>query len=150
MRMLGWIVLGLVVIVVATGAFVRFAPSEPERWHTDPEAATPGPGRFVVREEGGDMAGPVLPMPPEEALATFDRVVAATPRTEVLAGSPEDGRITYVTRSAVWGFPDYTTVEARDVDGGSRLVIHARLRFGGSDMGVNERRVRGWLEQVEP
>ena len=148
MRVLVWIVVIVAVAVVAGAAYVRLAPSDPAVWHVDPSGATPGSGRFVVRPEGGDTDGPLLDMPPQEALAALDRIARDTPRTQVLAGTPEEGRITYVTRSALWGFPDYTTVEAVPADGGSRLVIFARLRFGDSDMGVNEARVRDWLERL--
>ncbi len=50
-----------------------------------------------------------------------------------------------VTRSAVWGFPDYTTVEQRD----GKLMIYARSRFGSSDLGVNGKRVAGWLDALK-
>ena len=149
MRVLGWAILVVVVLVAALAAYVRLAPSDPARWHTDPAEAEPGPGRFVVKPEGGDTDGPLLAMPPREALAALDAVARSTPRTRVLAGSVEEGRITYVTRSALWGFPDYTTAEAVPAEGGARLVVFARLRFGESDMGVNAARVRGWLERLE-
>ena len=149
MRVLGWAILVVVVLVAALAAYVRLAPSDPARWHTDPAEAEPGPGRFVVKPAGGDTDGPLLAMPPREALAALDAVARATPRTRVLAGSVEEGRITYVTRSALWGFPDYTTAEAVPAEGGARLVVFARLRFGESDLGVNAARVRGWLERLE-
>lgn len=148
MRVLGWIVLVIVVVVVAFAAWVRLAPTDPAAWHVDPAAAEPGPGRFVVKPEGGDTDGPLLEMPPQEALAALDAIARATRRTRVIAGSVEEGRITYLTRSALWGFPDFTTAEAVPAEGGARLVIFARLRFGQDDMGVNAARVRDWLEQL--
>ncbi|MEE4120681.1 MAG: DUF1499 domain-containing protein [Paracoccaceae bacterium] len=150
MRVLGWVVLVIVVVVVAFAAWVRLAPTDPAAWHVDPAAAEPGPGRFVVKPEGGDTGGPLLEMPPREALDALDAIARATPRTRTIAGSVEEGRITYLTRSALWGFPDFTTAEAVPAEGGARLVIFARLRFGQDDMGVNEARVRGWLEQLSP
>jgi hypothetical protein len=148
MRMVSIILAVLVLLFLAGTAYVRLAPTEAARWHVDPAAAETGAGRFVVRPEGGDIAGPVLPMPPSDALAAFDAVARDTPRTQVLAGSVEEGRITYVTRSLLWGFPDYTTVEAVPAGEGARLLVFARLRFGESDMGVNEARVRDWLAQL--
>jgi len=50
--------------------------------------------------------------------------------------------ITYVTRSRVFGFPDYTTVR----QAGPQLEIYGRLRFGRSDLGVNAARIDGWLQ----
>jgi len=148
MRILTLLLLAAVLGVLAFGAWVRLAPSDPGQWHTDPAAASPGEGRFVVKPEGGDTEGPLLQMPAEAALAALDAIARDTPRTNVLAGSPAEGRITYVTRSALWGFPDYTTVSAVETDAGTRLLIHARLRFGGSDMGVNAARVERWLEAL--
>ena len=52
--------------------------------------------------------------------------------------------ITYVTRSRLIGFPDYTTVEAKD----GMVTVFARLRFGRSDLGVNRRRVEGWIKAL--
>ena len=141
----------LIVILIGGGlAYIRLGPSDPARWHTDPQTAEPGTGRYVVKPEGGDSAGPLLAMPPDAALAAFDRVALATPRTAALAGSVEEGRITYITRSAFFGFPDYTSVEAVPAEGGSQLAIFARLRFGQSDFGVNQARVEGWLAALAP
>jgi uncharacterized protein (DUF1499 family) len=81
-----------------------------------------------------------------DGLAKLDELAQATPRTTVLAGSVEDGMITYVTRTQVIGFPDYTTVQ----QDGDVLRIHARLRFGRSDFGVNRDRVDGWLAALQP
>ncbi len=81
---------------------------------------------------------------PADLLARLDAVALATPRTRRLAGSVEEGRITWETRSALWGFPDYTTAEVRE-DG---LYLQARLRFGREDMGVNAARLRDWQERL--
>ena len=53
--------------------------------------------------------------------------------------------LTYITRSAAIGFPDYTTAR----QDGDQLVIWARQRFGRSDFGVNRRRVDGWLDALQ-
>mgnify|MGYP000701681118 CR=1 FL=1 len=81
-----------------------------------------------------------------DTLEQLDMIARATPRTRVLAGSLAEGRYTYVTRSAIIGFPDFTTVEQQaDV-----VRIHARQRFGSSDLGVNAARVDGWLQALQP
>lgn len=131
-------------------AWVRFAPSEPGRWHVDPlEAQSPGEGGWLVRPEGGQAVAPVWPVTPGDLLERLDAVAMETPRTERLAGGPGSGRITYVTRSRLFGFPDYTTVAALPADGGATLAILARLRFGRGDMGVNRARVEGWLAELD-
>ncbi len=131
------IVLLLVAGVILIGAYVRLAPSDPTKWHVAPiaEADRDLPGGVIRVVE----AGP-------DGLEKFDAIARAAPRTSVLAGSVDDGMITYVTRSRVIGFPDYTTVQ----QDGDTLRIHGRLRFGRSDFGVNRDRVDGWLGALQP
>lgn len=127
------LILGLVLLgIVALLGFVRLAPSDPMRWHQMPDNVT---DRDL---EGGAMREV------EGDLAALDAIIRATPRTEVLAGDVARGMITYVTRSRVFGFPDYTTVR----QAGARLEIYGRLRFGRSDLGVNAARIDGWLERL--
>lgn len=141
-------VLGLLaLLIVGFGLYVRLAPSDPARWHVaPPPVATPDCG--VVAGEGDARAACTRPDDPQQLLARLDEIAMATPRTTRLAGSPDEGRITWITRSALWGFPDYTTAEAAPDGSGTRLTIHARLRFGRSDMGVNAARLQDWLSRL--
>lgn len=135
----------IILAVLGLVAWVRLAPSDPARWHVDPVATElRGDGGWKAGAAPADAEGPVFAASPEEVLMAFDAVAEETPRTRRLAGDPAEGRITYVTRSRLWGFPDYTTVAATPVEGGTQLTVLARLRFGGSDMGVNRARVEGW------
>ncbi len=122
----------LLVLVMVFAAYIRLAPSNPERWHVDPsDAIDPGRGG-VLHQVTGD-------------LAAFDAIIQAAPRVRVLAGSVATGHITYVTRSRGLGFPDYITVKQVGPD----LVILSRLRFGRSDLGVNAARLFRWLEPLQ-
>ncbi len=128
--------LGVTLVVVAMG-YVRLAPSDPGKWHRMPDApraADFANGVIRVVDTGGD------------GLARLDRIAGATTHTKPLFGSVGEGMVTYVTRSVVFGFPDYTT--ARQV--GERLEIHGRARFGKSDLGVNRARVEGWIDALQP
>lgn len=133
MKMVFW---AIVLIVVAGLAWIRLAPSDPAVWHVDPQ---------VTADQ--DLAGGVRRRIPagERTFEMLDRIILATPRTEVLAGSVEEGKITYITRSQWMGFPDYTTIMRHE----DVLELHARLRFGQSDRGVNKQRVDSWLAQLE-
>lgn len=130
------LIFGLIVLVVVAGAaYVRLAPTNTARWHQMPEAITDqGLSGGAVRVIAAD----------ENTLERLDAIIRDTPRTHVLAGAPSEGMITYVTRSAVFGFPDYTTV--RRV--GDQIKIYGRLRFGRSDLGVNAARIDGWLMRL--
>ncbi len=144
-------ILFLVLLIAFAGllAYIRLAPSPVARWHVDlagPELRS-GPGSALVRV-GSDIESPVFSETADSLLMRLDAIARATPRTHVLAGGLQDGKITYITRSKLWGFPDYTTVKAVPVDGGPQAVIYGRLRFGQSDHGVNRARILGWLKQL--
>ena len=122
----------LLVAVIAGMAFIRLAPSDPLRWHQMPDTITDRDlDGGAMRRVDGD-------------LAALDAIIRDTPRTRVLAGSVDEGMVTYITRSAVFGFPDYTTVR----QAGAMLEIYGRLRFGRSDLGVNAARIDGWLGRL--
>ncbi|WP_425082930.1 DUF1499 domain-containing protein [Ruegeria profundi] len=129
------LILGVVGLVIALGAYIRLAPSDPADWHIAPQAET-----------NQDLQGAVLRVfgTGPEGLARLDAIARNAPRTTVLAGSVGEGRITYITRTRIIGFPDYTTVQ----QDGDVLRIHGRLRFGRKDFGVNKARVDGWLAQM--
>ena len=124
-------------VVAALFGFARLAPSDPDRWHVAIGAGPAeevGLGRYVIRR-------PAV----KDDLQRLDAIALSTPRTTRLAGAPAEGRVTWITRSRVFGFPDYTTAEQAE----GELRIHARLRFGSSDLGVNRARVRGWLAALD-
>lgn len=133
-KMLLWLCVGLIVLL---GAYIRLAPSDPSRWHVVP-----------VAEMNADMAGGAIRVVDTgpDGLERLDSIARASARTSVLAGSVSDGLVTYVTRSRLIGFPDYTTAQ----QDGDTLRIHARLRFGRSDFGVNRNRVDTWLAALQP
>ncbi|SNR42126.1 DUF1499 domain-containing protein [Puniceibacterium sediminis] len=130
--MIFWII---VLVVVGGIAWIRLAPSDPSVWNVDPMVSADQDlaGGVRRRLDGG-----------RDMFEALDRTILATPRTELLAGSVDEGRITYVTRSQWMAFPDYTTVQQNE----DQVEIYARARFGQSDMGVNKARVEGWLEQI--
>ena len=133
LKILFWFAVLVVLVVVNVAAWVRFAPTDVALWHAVPQVDGNEdlPGGVKRRVAGAGAEG----------LAAFDRVARAAPRTRVLAGAPGEGMVTYVSRSLVFGFPDYTTA-ALD---GDDLVVFGRLRYGQSDLGVNRVRVEGWL-----
>lgn len=137
-------VLLFAVLCVGALLYIRLAPSDPARWHTDPVTA-PDPDDGGVRVEPGRV---VSARAPRDLLAAFDKAALAEPRAKRLAGSLDAGRITYVFRSRGFGFPDYLTVQALPHEGGSTLAVLSRLRFGLSDTGVNAARLDRMLERL--
>ncbi|WP_371224028.1 DUF1499 domain-containing protein [Roseovarius sp. 2305UL8-3] len=132
---MNWLVYFLVAVVlgaIGVAVWARMAPSDPAIWHAMPGAVT-----------DRDMAGGAMRVvgAGEDGLTRLDQIIRAEPRTQVLAGSADDGMITYIARSRLFGFPDYITTRQN----GPQIEIYARLRFGASDLGVNARRLDRWL-----
>lgn len=152
------LIVAAVVGVLAGGAavFVRGAGNDPDEWHVDPMTAPkpPTPNSYRVAPSDAevpvDAPAPTFDVPASELAARFDAVALGAPRTEVLAGSSVGLHVTYVQRSALWGFPDFVSVRFLDAgsDGGSTLAVFSRSRFGKSDLGVNKKRVTAWLDEL--
>ena len=133
MRLIFWLV---VLVAIGGIAWIRLAPSDPAVWHVDPKVtADQDLAAGVRRRIPGD----------ESRFESLHRIILETPRTEVLAGSPGEGHVTYITRSQWMGFPDYTTVQLDETN----LELFARLRFGTTDSGVNKARVESWLQRLQ-
>jgi len=129
------------VVIAALGLvlWVRLAPFEGARWHVDPGAApdpaTPNFARL-------DM---VVPLPPADAATRLAEVAAASGAVVVAGGGQH---VTFVNRSSLMAYPDYTSVRLSEVDGGTRIEAFARARFGHSDMGVNRARLGRWQAEL--
>lgn len=129
------VILLLFVLVVGLAIYVRLAPVKPMAITKSYDQDTQLTGGYVaVRTVSGQ---------PQEVIDAITRIALATPRTVRIDG---DGDLTFVTRSALFGFPDVTRVTVAD----GVMTIHAHLVYGRSDMGVNKARVLNWLNQLGP
>ena len=135
--MIGWILLLVALALIGVALYIRLAPSDPQVWH-----------RPITSTADADGEGSALRVIPGDAatLTRIDAAARALPRTQVLAGSLEEGRVTYITRSKGMGFPDYTTVDLAE----GQIRMYARLRFGKSDMGVNRARLERLIAAARP
>ena len=143
--------LAVLILMVAAGAmaFIRLAPTNPSLWHValDPrplDMTTPSPDKVTPLPNGAYVDLIASPDQTQALLAKLDGIALAIPRTIRLAGSAETGRITWQTRSAFWGFPDYTTAESTP----EGVTLYARQRFGKGDWGVNAARLTAWISKL--
>ncbi len=142
-----WLALAAVAALAGAAVWVRAAPSDPTLWHVDPDLVTER-GRYnsFLMRDGADAPALRLAAPPSEVGPRLEQIILATPRTTRLTG--DESFATYITRSALWGFPDYTSVMVKPDGTGTTITIFARARFGQSDLGVNRKRVEGWMSQL--
>lgn len=151
MKWIALVTFGLPFLAALTfSAFVRLAPLDPAVWHVSLENVRRSgkPNDIRIRPEGGDIAAPVFAMTPELLAERIASIALGEPRTRLLAGSPAEGRMTFVQRSALWGFPDLVTVETLPAPGGATFRLWSRSRFGYSDLGVNRARAERWLQAL--
>ena len=124
------------------------APSKAADWH---ETGLPPLAMGQFPADGGYVEQRAVASDGAAEMAALDAIIRATPRTMGLVGTLESGKMTYVTRSKVVGFPDYTTVSlVTDAQtGATALQVFGRLRFGKRDFAVNRTRIEGWLAQMD-
>jgi len=139
----GWM---LLMIVISGLIYIRVAPHDATAQHLIPPIGAEPEAPDIMA--GSAVYAQVFKTPPTDILTRLNDIALATPRTRILAGSVEEGMITYVTRSRVFGFPDYTTVQVVAEAQGSRATLFGRLRFGKSDFGVNSQRISAWLQAL--
>ena len=132
------IIAGLIVLAfVGIAGWVRLAPTDPARWHVDPVAAPDPSTPNFARIHPGEVT---LNHP--DPATRLRAAMEAMPRTRLIAGSEGEGMMTFVTRSRLMGYPDFTTIRVLPAEGGATFAALARSRFGQSDMGVNAARLR--------
>lgn len=138
--------MSLIILALLIGlmAYIRLAPSDPAQWHIALPTDIAADGQIRTTAGSARAAVPATP----QTLTQLDAIARATPRSSTLAGSAAEGRITWVLRSAAFGFPDYITAQITETPTGPRLDLHSRLRFGRSDFGVNAARLKDWLSRL--
>jgi uncharacterized protein (DUF1499 family) len=142
-----YVLLVLVATGIGTVLAVRFSRDDPARWHVDPLAAVLSgkPNQYVL----GPEKSPVFAVDAISLAQAFDDMAMAQPRVERLAGSVGDLWLTYVQKSALIGYPDYISVKFIDTpDGSATLAVFSRSRYGHSDLGVNQGRIKSWVKAL--
>jgi uncharacterized protein (DUF1499 family) len=164
-----YVLTGLIVVGFAGSLIaIRALGHDVDRWHVDPvTAARPStPNSFRAGDGPAalfDRDVPVYPVDSATLASAWDRMIDGQPRVEIVQDDRVrvdddqsiEGLVTYVQRSRLFGFPDYVSVRFVPVpalaDGrpASTLAIFSRSRLGQSDLGVNEKRVTAWLDELE-
>jgi uncharacterized protein (DUF1499 family) len=124
----------------------RFIPVDTEPFHEDP--AEPDHQRSEVRLIGRE--APRFPGDADAVLDAFAEIALRDWGVHIVEGSVDEGMITFVARSKVFGFRDFITVKAVDEAGGvTKLSVFSRPRFNFYDWGVNAKRLDRWLGELE-
>lgn len=156
--------LSSVILLLVAGAVgltllkIRNADHDPALWHVDPlmfeSAPTPNHFRLApgaLTEQEVDMEAPVFTGDIKEIAQAFDIFVLNQKDTILLAGSVDEGWLTYVQRTPGLKFPDYISVKFIPAADPAKvtIAIYSRSRYGNGDMGVNAARVGAWIKSLD-
>lgn len=133
------IILGVAILLLIAGLWVRVAPLPKSRLTAKPGPTEPGAHPMMG---GIKVVRPLSELPPD-AQTRITEIAAATPRTERVGTG--DDPAAFVTRSKLWAFPDIATIWTAE----GNLHVYSHLVFGKGDMGVNAAKVARWFEALE-
>lgn len=106
------------------------------------------PATAAAQRQGYPDIGPaLLDLAPAQAFARAERA-ARTMGWAIVAVAPEAGRIEATDSTLLFGFKDDVVILVTARDGGSRVDMRSLSRVGGSDFGVNARRVRAYMSTL--
>jgi uncharacterized protein (DUF1499 family) len=86
-------------------------------------------------------------VPPADA---YKRALAAVRQSgwTIVADKPEEGRIEAWDKTFWFGFIDDVVIRVAATDAGSKIDIRSLSRVGGSDIGKNAQRIRGYVKTL--
>jgi uncharacterized protein (DUF1499 family) len=108
-----------------------------------PNTALAAPAGF---QPPPDIVTPRYDVPPARLYAAIRAVALAQTRTYLQVAYDDRLQVDFVARSALFNFPDLITVQ---VNPDSTLIVWSRSVYGESDLGVNNKRVRAWLDALD-
>ena len=129
--------------------YIRFAKPNESNWHVDPELVSRNDLRnsFLINSKSSNFFHYAVPV---KELYQELYTISEEDRCQRVFGDIEDGLITFVCRSRLFGFPDYVSIRFRELETGvSTLSVFSRSRFGIYDFGKNKKRVTNWLQQLK-
>lgn len=159
MRMLLAILLILIVLYAAAALFIgrtemlamAFGPVRRGTVDFPTLRKNPNPNQFLVCPEGycvepPDMIAPTFSATPEQLRDRWVERIGSQDRVRMIAGDAADLQYDFEERTFLMGFPDTITVRFLPAEEGSTLAVYSRSHYGKSDLGVNGKRIRRWLD----
>ncbi|MDG2095940.1 MAG: DUF1499 domain-containing protein [Paracoccaceae bacterium] len=143
------IIFAVFLIVIIVLCYIRFAKPNESNWHVDPELVSRNDLRnsFLINSKSSNFFHYAVPV---KELYIELYTILEEDKCQRVFGDIDDGLITFVCRSRLFGFPDYVSISLRESETGvSTLSVFSRSRFGIYDFGKNKKRVTNWLQQLK-
>lgn len=162
---IGLIIFGLIILI---STLYAFGPGGRERLENIFSVPTPlpeidfqglelhdRPNQFLVCPDGlcsaavPHLKSPAFDIPAEQLFSQFQSMALNQQDVKRLKYHEADLKADFVQRTKTMRYPDIVTVQAIPFDeNSSTLAIYSRSVFGHSDFGVNEKRIRHWLNEL--
>jgi uncharacterized protein (DUF1499 family) len=94
-----------------------------------------------------DIAPLLLDRPPAQVFAAAERSARAM-GWDIAAVVPQEGRIEATDTSLLFGFKDDVVIRVAPHGSGTQVDVRSLSRVGGSDFGVNAKRVHNYLQRL--
>jgi uncharacterized protein (DUF1499 family) len=130
-------------------AYIRFSKVDKNIWHLDPDIITlkNESNSFLLQSDIREAE--TFNIDVNFLFNTLNNIII-NDNCEKIFGNINQGLVTYVCRSKVFGFPDYVSISFKTVDvKRSSISIFSRSRFGRYDFGKNKQRVQKWLTELK-
>lgn len=97
-----------------------------------------------------DLMSPIFPVDSNRAAKKVVDYIQQQPRIETLKVDWNNLHFVFIQRTRVFRFPDQIEIKVIPIDGGhSSVLMLSRAQYGYYDFGVNQRRIKGWLKDIE-
>ena len=112
------------------------------------------PNQFLMLPEGTfsetpHQLSPVLKLSVNDLQNRFKEIAEGQEKVTLIRTSDDGKQLDYVQRTPFMGYPDTITVRFYPQSAEtSSVAIYSRSRYGHSDLGANEKRVKLWLEML--
>lgn len=95
------------------------------------------------------MIAPIFNCEVEKLLNAWQQVMRKQPRTKLINQNLENYQLQYVQRSFLFRFPDIIDVQFNGLaENKSTVYCYSRSVYGYSDLGVNCKRLKKWLQEL--
>lgn len=138
-----------VLICLLFFAYIRLSKVDKNIWHVDPDIIIFNNENNSFLLHSNIIRTETFNIDVNFLFNTLNNIII-NDNCEKIFGDINQGLVTYVCRSKVFGFPDYVSISFKAVDvKRSTIGIFSRSRFGRYDFGKNKQRVQKWLTELK-
>jgi len=127
----------------------EFVAAAKLRKEGDHPVAYDGPEVAAKQQEAYPDLAPFVTKTPKAQVFEAARNALTALGLDITEANPTEGRIEAVATTLLYGFKDDVVVRIQDTPAGTRVDVRSKSRVGRSDLGVNAKRIRAFLQKLK-